>query len=360
MNQKSSLSYIFLLLFFLSLSAKGVANAIPSDTIKNLVFSGGGTWGIAYCGALEELEARGAVKNVERVAGTSVGAIEAMTLALGYNADEITKIMYDLQVDQFNDNGFPFISGVVRFTHNYGWYRGRTFTKWLEKLIAVKTGNPNLTFMQLHQLARNKPYLELYVTGTNLSRQRMEIFSWETFPDMQIKNAVRISMCVPFYFSAVMMDKKGGVVKRSTDEHPADVMVDGGVVNNFPIDIFDKRKFVLKNDTSDANLYNPYTLGMRVQSDSQIVYDQKKSGLAPYQIHNLKDFVVAFYGFTLENLNRESREPKNLDRTIPISTLQYGQRVRHISIKQKADLRESGKRAVKDYFERKSIVHNRN
>ena len=52
---------------------------------KNLVFEGGGVKGIAYVGAMEILEKRGILQNIERVGGTSAGAINAVLLALNYS-----------------------------------------------------------------------------------------------------------------------------------------------------------------------------------------------------------------------------------------------------------------------------------
>jgi predicted acylesterase/phospholipase RssA len=49
-------------------------------TYRNLVFKGGGVRGIAYMGAVEVLEELNVLGNIERVAGTSSGAIAA-TLA---------------------------------------------------------------------------------------------------------------------------------------------------------------------------------------------------------------------------------------------------------------------------------------
>ena len=49
---------------------------------KNLVFEGGGVKGIAYIGAIEALDQAGALNQIERVAGTSAGAITAMLMSL--------------------------------------------------------------------------------------------------------------------------------------------------------------------------------------------------------------------------------------------------------------------------------------
>lgn len=51
---------------------------------RNLVFEGGGVKGIAYVGALGVLEERKITLNIERIGGTSAGAINAILLGLGF------------------------------------------------------------------------------------------------------------------------------------------------------------------------------------------------------------------------------------------------------------------------------------
>lgn len=179
-----------------------------SLTYRNLVFEGGGVRGIAYAGALNVLEKRGLLLNVERVGGTSVGAITALLVALGYSAGEMTTILADLKIGQFNDGRWFFVGGLHRLTRRYGWYRGERFERWLEGLIRAKTGHADLTFAQLHD-RRSSGLKDLYVTGMNLTAQQTMIFSHEHTPDVALKTAVRISMSVPLYFGAVFLDDRG-------------------------------------------------------------------------------------------------------------------------------------------------------
>ena len=68
---------------------------------KNLVFEGGGVKGIAYGGALEELEKRNILNGITRVAGTSAGAINACLLALGYSYKEVSDIIAQTSFKSF-------------------------------------------------------------------------------------------------------------------------------------------------------------------------------------------------------------------------------------------------------------------
>ena len=67
----------------------------------DLVCKGGGVKGIALVGALSYFEECGYVW--KKVAGTSVGAIIASLVAVGYSASEIKDIMYNLDYKKFTD-----------------------------------------------------------------------------------------------------------------------------------------------------------------------------------------------------------------------------------------------------------------
>jgi NTE family protein len=204
---------------------------LNAQIIKNVVFEGAGIRGVAYVGAIKELEHRDLLTSVEKVGGTSAGAIAALTLALGYNADEIEDITYNTKLQKFNDGQFIFVGGIARLNNNYGWYRGKAFTKWLAKIIETKTGNANITFKQLH----DKHFRDLYVTGTSLNNQKLIVFSHETYPNMKIKDAVRISMSIPLWFEAVFIDSEGNVLNPHHATGNFDIMVDGGLTGEFPI-----------------------------------------------------------------------------------------------------------------------------
>src|SRR5438105_15119715 len=68
-------------------------NYLPLAPIRNLVLKGGGVRGVAYVGALEELDRFGVLEGVERVAGASAGGITAVLLGLGYSVEEIKEIV---------------------------------------------------------------------------------------------------------------------------------------------------------------------------------------------------------------------------------------------------------------------------
>jgi NTE family protein len=86
---------------------------------KNLVFEGGGVKGVAYGGSLEALDQEGVLDEIEKVAGTSAGAITATMVALGYSANYIKNEMLNLDFKTFKDGNF--FSDIERFRTQFGW-----------------------------------------------------------------------------------------------------------------------------------------------------------------------------------------------------------------------------------------------
>ena len=138
-----------LLLPFFILSLSVVAQSKPM--VKNLVFEGGGIRGIAYCGVVTEMEAHNMIQHIEKVGGTSAGAIMALTVSLGYTGAEIRELIGQTNFKKFNDGRYLFVGGIHRTNKYFGWYRGRRFENWLEDLIETKTGNADITFGELQK-----------------------------------------------------------------------------------------------------------------------------------------------------------------------------------------------------------------
>ena len=319
--------------------------------VHNLVFEGAGMKGIAYAGAITQLEQHKVLKGVKRVGGTSAGAITALLLALGYTATEMADIIGHTNFKKFNDGQYLFAGGISRLKKEFGWYRGNKVENWLEDLIEAKTGNADITFLQL----KEKGFKELYVTGTSLTRQRLLVFSHESYPHMKVKDAVRISMSIPFYFEAVFMDSTGAIIDKPAKDQPVEVMVDGAFTGNFPIHMFDSTKYVSAEGTNRF-CYNEHTLGFRVDHDAQIESDANGQGLAAMPITNLKEYTRAFYTMIMENLNRQALTQEDWSRTVSISSSDISSRIRKLSKAEIDTLVENGRTAAATYLTKNVIT----
>ena len=94
---------------------------------KNLVFEGGGVKGIAYVGALEVLDREGILGNIERVAGTSAGAMIAVLVGLKYSAKEVENILKKLNFKNFMDSSWGIVRDSKLRLTDYVWYKGDFF-----------------------------------------------------------------------------------------------------------------------------------------------------------------------------------------------------------------------------------------
>ncbi len=319
---------------------------------RNLVMEGGGIKGLAYGGALIELENRGVLPQIQRVGGTSAGAIQACLLSVGYSAEEISIIIADTPIETFNDGGTVLRAGQ-RFLKKFGWYEGKNFLDTMKKLIGERTNKPDLTFAELHELAKTVPFRDLYVTGVNLTKQRLEIFSYETYPDMRVCDAVRISMSIPLYYKAVSVNAKGVIIENPLPSDACSVFVDGGLLLNYPIEIFDQTKYLSSATDSTQNepIFNTETLGLRLERCEQIDHEtRQKEGFAPFEIQDFKGYVSALYNIMTESASRP--KPEDISRTIYINDFDMNPKVRKLTEIERQMLLTSGRQSVFEFFYR--------
>ncbi|MDF9468366.1 patatin-like phospholipase family protein [Bacillus cereus] len=257
---------------------------------RNLVFEGGGVKGSAYIGAIRALNEEGILPEIQRFGGTSAGAITALLLGLSIPFADLVKIHKDMNFKAFKDDDFSIVQDNIRlFFDGFGIYKGDFFTEWVGKIVEKWTGSKDTTFQQLY----DKTGKDVFFQGTNISTHQLRTFSRETTPDVPLVVAVRISMSIPFFFKSVEWDK--------------DYYVDGGVLDNYPIRLFDRKSFVNKEehftttdtidevnklvsntedhstlrslhtkynasffDPADEIVYNKETLGFRLESQAEI------------------------------------------------------------------------------------------
>lgn len=287
-----------------------------SFTFKNLVFEGGGVKGIAYGGALQVMDNLGLLKDIQRVAGTSAGAINACLLSIGYTSAEVSDIIARTNFKDFEDSG-GWLSNITRILNNYGFYKGDKFTDWLSGLVNAKTGAADTTFAQLKKMAPQKGFKDLYVVTTNLTQQRSDVFSYENplTANVSIRDAVRMSMSIPLYFQAIVRDK--------------DIIVDGGAAWNYPINLFDFKRYLSDPQNGVAAAYNTdpefafnyETLGFRLDSTKAIQYNGMGWASEPMEISNLKGYALALVNFLMEMANKKHLHQNDWNRTIFIDTL---------------------------------------
>jgi NTE family protein len=241
--------------------------------------------------------------------------------------------------------------GISRLRNQFGWYKGEKIAKWMEDLIAAKTGNGHITFGELHARSAEKGYKDLYITGTDLTYQMLRVFSHENYPQMCICDAVRISLSIPLYYRAVLMDDSGRIYEKPNEQQLLHVMVDGGVLSNYPIFLFDSARYV--NDHSadvKTGFENPETLGLLMEMPEQIQHNAQQPGIYPFAIYTMNDYVKALYHTLIDKANPEITHPNCVRRTIAINNMNLSGRVRKLPKKTIAALVENGRDGARLFF----------
>jgi NTE family protein len=324
-----------------------------SQTVKyrNLVMEGAGVKGFAYAGAIQVLDSMGILKDIQRVAGTSVGAIQGALLAVGYTANEIIELTSNIPLRRFNDGAWMLAGGIARLRKQFGWYKGEKIAHWIEGLIEAKTGNGHISFGELHAQSAEKGYKDLYITGTDLTYQTLRVFSYENYPNMRICDAVRISLSIPLYYRAVLMDDEGKIHDKPNGKQLLHVMVDGGVLSNYPIFLFDSARYISNHIPNGCSfIENPETLGLLMEMPEQLQYNTQQPGIYPFAIYTINDFMRALYHTLIDKANPEVTRPNSLRRTIAINNLNMSGRVRRLPKKTIAALVENGRAGARKFL----------
>lgn len=184
---------------------------------KILVISGGGLKGFSALGAVKYLCDENIIDRPENYAGSSAGAFICFLLNIGYTPIEIHNTLMEIdfstivQYAEFDDGpefGISEITNIMQVIHNF---------------MKNKNINKKITFKQLFELTHSK----LFIVGSCLNDSCATYFSVDSSPNMPIIKALQISSSIPFLFKPCKWKKK--------------LWVDGGCINNYPIELFNDK-----------------------------------------------------------------------------------------------------------------------
>jgi NTE family protein len=331
----------------------------PKNIYKNLALEGGGTRGIAFAGAFKVLQDKGILQNIENVAGTSAGAVAGLLISIGYSAAEIDSILMFLPFEKFNDGRGGLIGKYWRLNKRSGIYKGNKFEDWFRMLLQKKTNNADLTFAELHNLKlQDKKYKDLYCTGTNISKQRLEVFSYKNTPNFSIATAVRISGGIPIYFAPIALDDSLKKIKKGDTSSYKNYYVDGGLLCNYPISMFDSCRAGGEPILSTDLVFNKQTLGIKLERKEQVEYFLKNTIEIPsYRVTSSKDYISAFSNLLMESLERKYPGLENeKGRSILIGYGNISATIKKVSVKNKRLLFDNGVTGALQFFELQNKV----
>lgn len=282
----------------------------------NAVFSGGGVKGIAFVGALQVCEDLG--YTWRKLAGTSSGAIIAALLAAGYNAKELKTLMLELDYKKIIEKtvlDYIPLGRPIRLLIRNGLYSGKYIEEWLEEKLAQKNVSTfaDLPEDKLHIIASNVS------KGTILDLPKDAELIGEYPHSLKISRAVRMSVSIPLYFDPIK-------IKMQRPQY----IVDGGVISNFPVWIFDH---------DQPEIYPTFGFCLRSFNAEH-----------EYKVNNPFSMLASIFAIMLETQDMKYIEHQDAVRTIFIKT--EGVKVTDFSLSdaKKMELYEAGVQAAKKFF----------
>jgi len=311
----------------------------------DLVCEGGGVKGIGLAGAYSMLEERGF--HPQNVAGTSAGAITAALIACGYSAAELKDVIFGMDFLRFRDTAWedriPLVGKGASIFKDLGIYEGEYFESWIGELLKAKGVN---TFADLatSEYGDDPRYgYRLQVIASDVTSHRLLVLPRDAGelgldPDeLEVARAVRMSMSIPIFFEPVSF-----VNQATNKEH---VIVDGGMLSNFPVWLFDC--------PADEEPSWPTFGLLLVEPDPKTPIGERLPAPERAQrgLPGLFRYVKAMADTMMEAHDRLYVEKANFARTIPIATLGVGTTEFGISAERKEALYESGRRSAGGFLD---------
>jgi NTE family protein len=288
----------------------------------DVVFQGGGVKAIAFVGAIQALEQNG--YTFKRFAGTSAGAITAALLCAGYSGEELKQIMLNMDYTKILSSGIysgiPLMGNALELIKSKGFYDARLIEQWMYKLLKKK-GIVKFKDIETYEKGTLK-IIAADVTKKNILILPDDLKNYGIEPsEFEVAKAVRMSVSIPFFFRPVKLKVN----------HNVSYIVDGGIVSNFPIWIFDVGN-------------NPRwpTFGFKLKNNTKKQINKQGDDLFSYFIDVIE---------TMVDRNEEEYLPdRNAIRTITIDTEGVRTTEFNISRKKCIKLYESGFNSTNEFL----------
>jgi NTE family protein len=285
----------------------------------------------------------GAGYEFHRIAGTSAGAIVGALIAAGMSPDELQREMREIDYGRFEDKGFldhlTLVGKGLSLLFEKGIYEGRYLRTWLADRLA-SLGVRTFADLRLDDPGGSLPTERAYrlvVMTSDVTRARLIRLPWDypqygLDPDEQlVADAVRASMSIPFFYEPIRFTGRDAEGKEAVS-----YMVDGGMLSNFPVDVFDR---------TDGKAPRWPTFGIKLSARPDAAQRQK------YDVHGTFSLARAMVG-TMTSFHDQIHidEPSTLARTMFVDTM--GVRATDFEIDEGMQdlLFESGTRAASGFL----------
>ena len=197
-----------------------------------LVLSGGGAKGLAHIGVLKALEENEIP--IDYVVGTSMGGIVAGCYAAGLSPGQIEEIALS---DEFQ----RWVSGRLEVGFNYYYNKNDDHPSFIKINISLDSAlNFNFNTSLANDISLNFALAEMMAPSSSISKNNFDslfvpvrVVAAEIFTQTEVvlkagilSDAMRATQTVPLFYDPIRVDGK--------------FLFDGGVYNNFPVDVAQK------------------------------------------------------------------------------------------------------------------------
>jgi NTE family protein len=290
----------------------------------DMVFEGGGAKGMAFVGALQEIESR--QHTPARLLGASAGAIMATFLAAGYDSKEMEEALGETEAGQPVFMGFlenpprptpeeiqnsairqllrdvniriipdvledkiddaianqlassPLTSRIYSFIDKGGFYAANRFLTWLREKLnsgiyplergafgkgkSRAFGDMNLS--EYYQATG----VDLSLVGSDTTDAGLLILNHRTAPNCPLVWAVRMSMSFPMLWQEVVWQSEWGTYRgKDISGH---TVVDGGMLSNFPIELFISNAKHVTNVMGEKTTDQLHVIGLLIDEGTPV------------------------------------------------------------------------------------------
>lgn len=300
----------------------------------NAVFQGGGVKAIGLVGAVHSAEQHGF--SFHEVAGTSSGSIVAAFIAAGYSATEMKQLIIDTPFSSFVKKSWimqiKVVGPAIRMFVKKGLFSGEHLEYWVQQQLLKKGIRTfgDLRPGQLRIIASDISSGRLLVLPDDIAKYGMNP---QKFP---VSKAIRMSTSIPYFFDPVILRQSPSQREKSSSFIDQFVyIVDGGLLSNFPLWIFDKN-----NQNVKTKEHIP-TLGFQLVG---------KTAKQPHRIIGPLSMLQALFSTMMDAHDERYIEEQNDFRTIKVPTMGVGTTQFHIDNETSIKLYNSGYEAAEKFF----------
>ena len=219
---------------------------------------------------IDGIDFAGFVANLRGAAGTSIGALAALSLLLGLSTQDLYPLMVPIYESFRNIAPRPDITSLIS---NYGLDNGNELRLLIQGVLRLGCISGEITFKDMYRLLKR----EFVCCASNVHSHEVKYFNAQNTPDVRVVDAVYMSMTVPFVF----------VPHR----HDGDLYIDGALTHNIP------------------QCFDP----------AQTLFFTFKTSERRIEIDNVSDFLQSLCGFSQDTIPLHTKHIVTME--LPITLL---------------------------------------